>query len=277
MNEQNQMPPGNSGGLPPDPLAPPLIPAAPSPWHPASAPPPGANAIEQSPISGIVGAVEAILRQPRRVMFQLKQPKPGALIGSLPLTTVACSLIYGIVVGTFSGGDQMWAAPVKIAIGLVISVLICLPSLYIFSCLGGSQARLVEVFGLVAGLMALMTVLLIGFAPVAWVFSQSTKSLAAMGSLHLGFWLVATIFGLRFLHAGFSHLSVNSNAGIRTWTVIFLLVALQMTTALRPIIGKGATFLPSIQDKKFFVTHWMDCLKDDPTVKSQALNGTYRD
>src|SRR5882724_2140945 len=234
MNDQNQTPSGNpsqTSGLPPDPLAPPLIPPAPSQWHAAPAPP-GANAIEQSPISGIVGAIEAILRQPRRVMFQLKQPNPGALIGSLLCITVVCSLVYGIVVGTFSGGDQMWAAPVKIAMGLVISVLICLPSLYIFSCLGGSQARLVEVFGLVAGLMALMTVLLIGFAPVAWVFSQSTKSLAAMGSLHLGFWLVATIFGLRFLYAGFKHLSVSSNAGIRTWTIIFLLVALQMTTAL---------------------------------------------
>ena len=60
-------------------------------------------------------------------------------------------------------------------------------------------------FGLVAGLLALMTVLLIGFAPVAWVFSQSTSSLVAMGALHLAFWLVATVFGLRFLFAGFRH------------------------------------------------------------------------
>ena len=127
-----------------------------------------------------------------------------------------CSLIYGVVVGTFSGGTQLWAAPVKIAAGLMISALICLPSLYIFTCLGGSQARLVEVFGLLAGLLMLMTILLIGFAPVAWIFSQSTESLAWMGTLHLIFWFIATIFGLRFLEAGFSHSNARSLAGFRT-------------------------------------------------------------
>ena len=40
---------------------------------------------------------------------------------------------------------------------------------------------------------------------------------------------------------------------------IFLLVMLQMMTALRPIIGTTDTFLPP--EKKFFVSHWMECLK----------------
>src|SRR6185503_1531455 len=143
--------------------------------------------------------------------------------------------IYGVVVGTFSGGPQLWEAPIKITAGLLISALICLPSLYIFSCLGGSQARLGGVFGLVAGLLSLMTVLLIGFAPVAWVFSQSTDSVPAMGALHLVFWLISTYFGLRFLHNGFAHLSAQRSGGLQVWMIIFLLVALQMTTALRPI------------------------------------------
>jgi hypothetical protein len=168
-------------------------------------------------------------------------------------------LIYGVVAGTFSGGTQLWAAPVKIAAGLMISALICLPSLYIFTCLGGSQARLVEVFGLLAGLLMLMTILLIGFAPVAWIFSQSTESLAWMGALHLIFWFIATCFGLRFLETGFSHSNARSLAGFRTWVVIFMLVALQMTTALRPILGTSKTFLPT--EKKFFVAHWGECLK----------------
>src|SRR6185503_19251629 len=108
---------------------------------------------------------------------------------------------------------------------------------YIFSCLGGSQAKLAEVFGLVAGLLALTTVLMFGFAPVAWVFSASTKSLALMGALHLLFWFVAAVFGLRFLGAAFRHFNARSDAGFKVWIVVFLLVSLQMTAALRPIIG----------------------------------------
>jgi hypothetical protein len=219
----------------------------------------GDEPAECVPISNVVAAIDAILRHPRRVMFQLRQPDAGKLILMMLLVSVACSLIYGVVAGTFSGGDQLWAAPTKIAMGLMISALICLPSLYIFTCLSGSHARLVEVCGLLVGLLMLMTILLIGFAPVAWIFSQSTESLAWMGTLHLVFWCIATIFGLRFLEAGFSQSNARSHAGFHTWVIIFLLVAVQMTTALRPILGKSATFLPT--QKQFFVSHWGDCLK----------------
>jgi hypothetical protein len=78
------------------------------------------------------------------------------------LVTVLCSLIYGVIVGSFSGGDQWWAAPVKIAGGLLICTVICLPSLYIFGCLSGAQVRVREMFGMVLGLLMLMTILLIG-------------------------------------------------------------------------------------------------------------------
>jgi hypothetical protein len=252
MNETN----------PTGPLIPPQIP---SQVYPARLPL-GENPEEREPIPNVVAAAEAILRQPRRVMYQLRQPGSGRLVAAMLLVTVLCAAVYGVVVGTFSNGAQLWAAPVKIAGGLLISALICLPSLYIFTCLSGSQARLVEVFGLVTGLLLLMTILLIGFAPVAWLFSQSTNSLAWMGTLHLVFWGIATVFGLRFLEAGFSHNKSRSNAGLNTWVVIFVLVVLQMSTALRPIVGKADTFFPP--EKKFFVTHWGDNLKS-AAIKSR--------
>jgi hypothetical protein len=198
-------------------------------------------------------------------MFQLRQAASGSLIGGMLLVAIVCSLIYGVVVGTFSMGPQLWAAPVKIAAGLMLSALICLPSLYIFTCLSGSQARLAEMCGLLAGLLMLMTILLIGFAPVAWLFSQSTESVGWMGTLHLLFWLVSTIFGVRFLQAGFSHSHARSQAGLAVWVVLFVLVVLQMTTALRPIVGQADTFLPT--EKKFFLAHWGDCLKIAPPAE----------
>jgi len=239
---------------------PPVIPHVSEIWHRPGEEPLGTDSVERTAVPGVIGAVEAMLRQPRRVMYQLRQPGSAGLSGSLVLVAVLCSLVYGVVVGTFSGGEQLWAAPAKIVLGMAISALICLPSLYIFSCLSGSSANIKEVFGLVTGLLALMTVLLVGFAPVAWVFSQSTKSLVAMGGLHLVFWLVAVAFGIRFLSSGFRNYSARSPGGIRVWVVIFLLVVLQMTTALRPIVGKSDRFLPAAEEKQFFVTHWLNCI-----------------
>jgi hypothetical protein len=73
------------------------------------------------------------------------------------------------------------------------------------------------------------------------------------------------------MKAGFTHASARSQAGINVWIVIFLLVALQMTTALRPILGKSDTFFP--KEKQFFLAHWGDCLKsvfDDEKTASRS-------
>lgn len=207
------------------------------------------------PIHGVFGAAEAMLRHPRRIQYHLRQPDAGRLLLSLLVIAVVCSAVYGLVVGTFSKGDQLWAAPLKISLGLLVSGLICLPSLYIFACLSGAQVRVVEAAGLVIGLIALLSVLLVGFAPVAWVFSESTQSLPAMGSLHLAFGLVAVWFGLRFLTSGLVHAHAGAG-GIRVWSFILMIVLLQMTTALRPILGTATTLLPT--EKKFFTSHWSD-------------------
>jgi hypothetical protein len=238
----------------PNPVPPQISPQIPSPGPRIL----GDDPSERAAIPNAIAAIDAMLRHPRRVMFQLRQSDARRLIVFMILVSVVCSFIYGAMAGTFSGGSQLWIAPVKIVMGLILSALICLPSLYIFTCLSGSQARLVEVSGLLSGLLMLMTVLLIGFAPVAWIFSQSTDSLVWMGALHLAFWFIAMVFGLRFLEAGFSHSQARSRAGFNTWVVIFLLVAVQMTTALRPILGTSETFLP--HEKKFFLAHWGDCM-----------------
>ena len=235
---------------------PPRIPPA---YYP-DPPPPGDSPEERAPIPNAIAAIEAILRQPRRVMYHLGQPGAGRLIAAMLLVAVVFALVYGVVVGSFSAGTQLWAAPVKIAGGMLFAVIICLPSLYIFACLSGSQAGFTQICGLVVGLVMLMTLLLIGFAPVAWLFSQSTASLVWMGVLHLLFWLIATAFGLRFLQSGFALTRARSLAGMRTWVIIFILVVVQMTTALRPLIGTAETLMPT--EKKFFLAHWADCLRD---------------
>lgn len=245
MNDMNQIPPA----LPP---------------HMQFTPPPlEEDPAERAPINGVAAAIESILRQPKRVHHALRQPGAGRVIASMVLVAVICALIYGVVVGTFSRGPQLWIAPLKIAGGLLIASIICLPSLYIFACLSGSRAKLSEMAGLLGGMLLLMTLLLIGFAPVAWLFSESTNSLSWMGALHLLFWGIATLFGLRFLGAGFAATQAKSQAGLRVWAVVFVLVCLQLTTALRPIIGTAETVFPGAEEKKFFIKHWLDCGEAD--------------
>ncbi len=80
-----------------------------------------------------------------------------------------------------------------------------------------------------------------------------------MGALHVVFWLVATCFGARFLYRGMARLGARSKGAFSFWMVVFVLVVLQMTTALRPLVGKADTFLPT--EKKFFLQHWGESIE----------------
>lgn len=233
MNTSDPIP---SGGLQPPPLNPP--PTAPE------------------PLAGPLSILEALLREPNRVWHSLRGEDAGRVIAVLLVATAVCAALYGVVIGSFSKGAQLWAAPVKVTLGLFFSVIICLPSLYIFASLGGARTRLVEAVGLTAGLLTQNTLLLVGFAPVAWIFSESTDSVAWMGAMHLAFWFVSCAFGFRFFLAGFEHLNARNLGGIRVWLAMFIVVVLQMSTALRPLVGTADTFLP--KEKRFFLKHWFD-------------------
>ena len=202
--------------------------------------------------------IEALLKFPGRIIYELQNNWRADLSGWLLAFALVGMAAYGVVVGSFSGGTQMWIAPAKLALGTLFSILICLPSLYIFAGLAGIDVRLRTVIGVLFAAVALSALLLIGFAPVAWIFSQSTDSIPFMGALHLILWVIAIGFGLRLIGAMGRLLAGATGGQMKLWNLIFILVCLQMTTTLRPIIGTSDRFLPG--EKKFFLTHWFETM-----------------
>ncbi len=198
--------------------------------------------------------VETILKRPENILEELKGHRARSASVRMLILGILCYLTYGLLVGSFSGGMQWWATPVKTAGGIVFSALLCLPSLYIFGCIARSNTSILQCVGLLTGAIALSGMLLIGFLPVGWVFSTSTESVQFMGFLHLLFWFVALCFGIRFISNGMEAMDAKNNAPISIWIVIFVLVCLQMTTTLRPLVGPSWRFLA--EGKRFFLTHW---------------------
>jgi len=52
----------------------------------------GDDPLERVAIPNVIAAIEALLRHPRRMMFQLRQPGAGKLIAAMLFIAVACSL-----------------------------------------------------------------------------------------------------------------------------------------------------------------------------------------
>jgi hypothetical protein len=205
-----------------------------------------------------IAMIEALLKFPGRIIHELQFNWRRSLTIWLLFFALAGMALYGVVVGSFSGGSQMWIAPAKLALGTLLSVLICLPSLYIFACLGGVDARLRTVSGVLFAAVGLGALLLIGFAPVAWIFSQSSDSFVFMGALHLTLWAIGIGFGLRLIDGMSRLLSGSARGHLKVWGLIFVVVCLQMTTTLRPIIAPAKTFFPT--EKKFFMANWWESL-----------------
>ncbi len=208
--------------------------------------------------------LDALLKRPETLIRFLCKAQSARRWLLLLIFALFAYALYGLVIGSFSGGQQWMAAPLKVSIGGLLSALICLPSLYIFACLTGAEISLRGIAGVLFAILTLSSLLLLGFAPVAWVFSQSTDSIAFIGTLHLAFWLIATSFSLRLFGHMMNILRVSDRKHLRVWSAIFIFVCLQMTTALRPIIGKSEHLLPT--EKKFFLTHWFENISNNSTL-----------
>lgn len=216
-----------------------------------------------------------LLKRPGRILHELKHGRFRSVFLALLVIAGVSFTIYGLVVGSLTGGAQYWFAPAKIILGTALTVLICLPSLYIFLCLGGADVHVRDVAGELMASVALTGLLLLGFAPVAWVFSQSTNSVAAMGALHLILWGVALGFGLPLVGRN-QQKDGRTLGGVTIWIMIYLVVSLQMMTSLRPIIAPASTVLPSAGiEKKFLLDHILQTLNGDG-AKTDGARGEAR-
>ena len=215
-----------------------------------------ATPLPENPLEGkpdLKTLFETLLRQPQALVARLAEPGHGAT-GRFAGMALISFLLFGFVLGCFAKHEQLWAAPVKITAGLLFSGLICFPSLYIFSTLAGARVSISQLAACLAGALALAGLLLLGFAPALWIFAESTDSLGFMGSLGIGAWIIGGFFALRFLKAVVRATGGTQKSPLFIWSVVFLLVTLQMTTSLRPILGRSDILLT--QEKKFFLQHW---------------------
>lgn len=217
--------------------------------------------------------ISHLLKKPLSVIHTIDEKDSFRWLPIL-LMTVASLAFFGFIVGSFHGiTEQMWIAPVKIVSGIFFSSLICLPSLYIFCCLGGLDLKFSTIMGIQVCTIAITSVLLIGFSPVIWLFSSSSNSISFFGFLALLIWIICLFMGLKFLTKSGKAFGMKHTKHLYLWAGIFTLVTLQMPTTLRPIIGSKTKSEPFLQlnKKKFFLQHWGESMDEvDENTDSSA-------
>ena len=171
------------------------------------------------------------------------------------ITAVVCHAIFGLAMGMFGGFTVAAMDMVKVPLVAVGSLFLCFPSLYVFACVAGLPLSLSQTFTLGCSSLAMVGLLLVGLAPVAWLFSVSTESLAFVVALALLIWFIALSFAARYVGKLKANPLFQRQAGIKLWFLIFTLVTLQMVTCMRPMLTKPEKGWWS-GEKKFFISHF---------------------
>jgi hypothetical protein len=139
----------------------------------------------------------------------------GLDVGSrrLAIVIVLLCMIYGLCMGTYSllketpptlndpDGRywQLLASTVKTPALFFLTLLVTLPSLYVFNALVGSRLRLLSVIRLLVASLAVNAAVLASLGPIVAFFSVSTSSHAFIVLLNVAAFAVAGSLGLMFL------------------------------------------------------------------------------
>jgi hypothetical protein len=222
-------------------------------------PPPIPDASTASESSNII---TTLLKAPQDVSAAIAEQRQ-LLPSSLLLLAVAmlCHALFGFAIGLFGGFNVAIMDAVKIPLVAICSLLLCFPSLYVFSCVTGSPLSLSQTLMLGCSCLAMVGLLLVGLAPVVWLFAVSTESLPFVAFLTLGVLFIALLFTVRFIGKLRSNPLFRQQTGISIWVLIITIVTLQMTTTMRPILGEGKAGWWT-GEKKSFLLHFGSSLEE---------------
>jgi hypothetical protein len=127
-------------------------------------------------------------------------------IFGLALVIDILGLIYGLCMGLFSltaGGSgslmQIPATMLKVPALFLLTLVVTLPSLYVFTALVGSQLRFLTIVRLLVASLAITLTVLASLGPIVAFFSISTTSYSFVVLLNVAVFATAGALGLLFL------------------------------------------------------------------------------
>ena len=190
--------------------------------------------------------VETILRDRTRFFEEIRAGTDVAgKIRSMLVSSIAFLAVYGAVLGSTHSLLQAFSSAAKLPPLFLATMLVCIPTLYVFSVLFGANQRLHQVIAMVLASITVMSVLLLSFASIALFFILTAGGYQFFKLLNVFFFAIAGIVGLLFLTQGMHVLAADDKeqgrAGrwlvLHCWIVLYAFVGCQMAWTLRPFVG----------------------------------------
>lgn len=189
------------------------------------------------------------------------------------ILAVVILFIYAALVVSNFGWEQAMISGLKYVILFFSSIALCFPTFYVFSALRGSKLEIKEILGLFSGFVLYISLILIALVPVNWLFAFSGSENGFLSFLMFLFSTIALFSGFSFLDRGVRYLNEKmegkiSGAMLLGWSLVFLLVLLQMSANLGPWFNDNKKIFR--EDRKNFLEVWNDSLDGEESYSSRC-------
>ena len=212
------------------------------------------SSAEAKGIAGVLGNPEGVIRQ----IFASR--RLGAQGAFLLLLALGGTALFGFGAGCFVDWQVALLDAVKAGGIVLFSYLLCLPTLYVFASIAGCRVGFAQLAQIGLVVLSGIGCILAALAPVLWLFAVSTESQALFILLSFALVFVAVILGARTLGGAVKAQAVIRTTGLSAWFVVFLVVALQAITLVRPMLSPIGAECES-EGKCFFVSHFFQSLE----------------
>lgn len=212
-----------------------------------------------SPPTNVVTALDELLKRPAITVGRAGSPEAARMSMYLGGAGLMAAMVYGLAAGFFQGGESLLVAMLKAPLVLAVSVLLCVPSLYITSALLGAHLTAHRFWLAVAGFAGMIGILMLGLVPIVWLFSVSSRSLGFVTVLHAALWTLIVGFSARFLSLALRESGAQTPPVL--WILLFLVVSFQVATVFRPILWIGPEARLFQSEKLFFLEHFDRVMK----------------
>ena len=165
-------------------------------------------------------------------------------IVSLLISSSVFFALYGAIIGSFSGGLQIVASAIKLPALYLITLVVCLPTLYFFDIISGSRRSFGQYLALLLASMSIIGVMLFSFAPITLFFRLSINDYQFFKLLNVLVFTITGLIGVNVFYQSLIYISdkdsenpSNRTAMIRGWLVLYGFVGSQLGWTLRPFFG----------------------------------------
>ncbi|MEU4427356.1 hypothetical protein AB0F81_42595 [Actinoplanes sp. NPDC024001] len=147
--------------------------------------------------------IERLLRDRDGIWRQIIEERDLKQLTGQMLVSSALSLaLYGAVLGASNGLLQAASSFVKLPLLFLATLVICLPTLYLFNLVFGAKLSVLQALTLIMVSITVTAVLTLAFAPISLFFLITAQSYSFFKLLNVAILILTALVGLRFLTAG---------------------------------------------------------------------------